>query len=102
MTKPMIVQEVKEKIRRRLPELREKYGVSSLKIFGSFVHGSQNQRSDVDLLVEFEENRPLTLLQFIALEREIGVLVGRKVDLVERKTLKPSIGRRVLAEAEAV
>ena len=39
-----------------------------------------------------------TLVSFIALERELGNLLGQKVDLVERETLKPVIGQRVLAE----
>lgn len=102
MGETMTLETARRKIRRHLPALREKYGVRSLKIFGSFVHGRQGKRSDIDLLVEFDENRPVTLLQFVALEREIGFLLGRKVDLVERGTLKPAIGRRVLAEAVAV
>ena len=47
--------------------------------------------------MEFDD-RPLTLLQFIALEHYLSDLLEVKVDLVERSTLKPTIGRHILAE----
>lgn len=49
-------------------ELRTKYGVKSIGIFGSYVRGEQKKRSDVDILVEFEESSDLSLLDFIGLE----------------------------------
>jgi len=88
-------------LRQHLPELRRCYGVRSLGIFGSYVRGEQKRRSDLDLLVEFED-RLLTLLQIIALERELSKLVGVKVDLVEKQTLKPAIGRQILQEVVPV
>ena len=82
----------------QLPELQTRYGVKSLGIFGSFVRGQQNKRSDIDLLVEFNDQVPVTLVSFVALERELGKLLGQRVDLVERDTLKPVIGKRILEE----
>lgn len=84
-------------LRSALPDLRERYGVQRLALFGSFARGESDARSDLDLLVEFDD-RPLTLLQFVALEDELGDLLGVKVDLVERRALKPHIGRRILEE----
>jgi len=63
----------------------------------SYVRGEQRHGSDLDLLVEFDD-RPLTLLQFIALEHYLSDLLEVKVDLVERNTLKPTIDRHILAE----
>jgi len=83
----------------QLTHLREKYGVRSLEIFGSFVQNRAHKNSDVDLLVEFDQGATLTLLQFIAFERELSKLIGRKVDLVEKSTLKPALGRRIIKEA---
>jgi predicted nucleotidyltransferase len=82
----------------QLPELHARYGVKSLGIFGSFVRGQQKKRSDIDLLVEFNDEVPVTLVSFVALERELGTLLGHRVDLVERDTLKPVIGKRILEE----
>jgi predicted nucleotidyltransferase len=92
------VDEIRQSLRERIPELHARYGVKSLGLFGSYVRSQQNKRSDVDVLVEFEESAPVTLLGFVALERELGKILGIKVDLVERDTLKPVIGKRILAE----
>jgi predicted nucleotidyltransferase len=86
----------------QMPALQTRYGVKSLGIFGSFAHGQQKKRSDVDLLVEFDDRSPVTLVSFVALERELGKLLGQRVDLVERNTLKPVIGKRILEEVITV
>jgi uncharacterized protein len=84
-------------LRQHLPALREHYGVRFMGVFGSYVRGEQRHGSDLDLLVEFDD-RPLTLLQFIALEHYLSDLLEVKVDLVERHTLKPTLGRHIRAE----
>jgi len=84
-------------LRLHLPDLRRQYGVQSLGLFGSYVQGDQRTGSDLDLLVEFDD-RLLTLFQFIALENYLSDLLGVKVDLVEKETLKPAIGRHILKE----
>jgi len=65
------------------------------------VRGEQHGRSDLDVLVEFGDE-PLTLLDFIALENELSRLLGVPVDLVEKQTLKPGIGRAILEEVVPV
>ncbi len=75
--------------------------VRCLGIFGSRVRREHAEHSDLDLLVEFDE-RPPSLLDFIALENHLSDLLGVKVDLVEKSTLKPAIGRRVLRDVKAV
>lgn len=92
-TLPQIIEE----LRAVLPDLQERYGVTSLGIFGSYVRGEETPESDVDLLVEFDE-RPLTLLQFIALENELSDRLQVPVDLVEKGTLKPVLGQQILKE----
>ena len=71
--------------------------MSSLGVFGSYVRGKQRKRSDLDILVEFDE-RALTLFQFVELRDYLSDLVGRKVDLAEKRALKPAIGRYILEE----
>lgn len=88
-------------LRQNLPALRDHYGVRFMGVFGSYVRGEQRRGSDLDLLVEFDD-RPLTLLQFIALEHYLSDLLKVKVDLVERDTLKPTIGRHILDEVVPV
>jgi predicted nucleotidyltransferase len=84
-------------LRAALPELRQRWPIRSLALFGSMVRGEATSESDVDLLVEF--NEPVALFSFFALEQELERLVHRHVDLVSRPSLKPFIGQRILAEA---
>lgn len=58
-------------------------------LFGSFARGEETPLSDVDILVEFDHGRPIGLLRYAGIWREIEDLIGRKVDLVEDGTLMP-------------
>ncbi len=87
----------KRVLREHLPELQSRYGVRSLGVFGSYVRGEAKKSSDLDLLVDLGDSR-ISLLKFIELENYLSDLLGIKVDLVERKTLKPTIGEYILAE----
>jgi hypothetical protein len=52
-------------LRRRLPELRQAYGVQALWLFGLYVRGEARQQSDLDLLVQFDDRRiPITCATF--------------------------------------
>ncbi len=87
-------------LRERMPQLKKNYQVKTLAVFGSYLHQSENEKSDLDLLVEFRQTP--TLFQFIRLENYLTELLGVEVDLVMKDSLKPSIGKRVLKEAEPV
>lgn len=89
-------EQILKRLRQHLPELRERYGVKSLGVFGSYVRGEQNRRSDIDVLVEFEQAP--TLFEFVRLQRRLSQITGVKVDLVMRSALKPAIGERILEE----
>jgi predicted nucleotidyltransferase len=58
-------------------------------LFGSFARGEETPESDVDILVQFDHGRPIGLLSYARMWREIEELIGRKVDLVEDGTLIP-------------
>lgn len=72
-------------------------GVKSLALFGSMARGESSDRSDVDLLVEFD--RPVGLLKFVQVQRYLAELLESRVDLVTLDALKPKMRQRVLAEA---
>lgn len=76
--------------------LADKYKVKEMGIFGSYIRGEQGKRSDIDILVEFEE--PVGLFKFLELEEYLSDLLGLKVDLVTKGALKPRIGERILKE----
>jgi hypothetical protein len=70
-------------LRQQLPELRQRYGVRAMWLFGSYVRGEQCRHSDLDVLVEFDDC-PLSLLQFIALQCYLSDLLRVRVDLYAR------------------
>ena len=72
----------------------------SLGVFGSYVHGDQHERSDLDLLVEYDEAPGL--LAFLELEQFLSDTLNVNVDLVMKGALKPRIGKRVLDDVVEV
>jgi len=72
--------------------------VKSIGIFGSYVRGEEKRRSNLDILVEFEESAELSLSDFIKLENYLSEELGVKVDLVEKSILKLRIGKHILGE----
>lgn len=79
-------------------ELRERFGVKSLALFGSVVRDEAKDTSDVDLLVDFD--RPITLFDLVALQQELEVLLNvPKVDVVMRDSIYPAIKEDILKEA---
>lgn len=94
------IDKITNELRKNIPQLKEQYSVRSLGLFGSHVRGEQQSGSDVDILVEFEDSP--SLLKFIALERHLSDLIGKKVDLVMKSALKPGIGEHILEEVVRV
>ena len=79
-------------------QLRQ-FGVKRCGLFGSFARGEQTEHSDVDILVEFEEERK-TFDNFMGLAFFLEDLFGRKVDLLTPESLSPYIGPHILREVE--
>jgi uncharacterized protein len=90
------MEEVEKYKRLILPVLR-RYLIKRAAIFGSLAKGNATAQSDVDLLIEPDEN--FTLFKMLQLEEEIAEIVNRKVDLVEYDALKFSIRKEVLSYA---
>ena len=60
-------------------------------LFGSFARGEETPLSDVDLLVKFDRSHPIGLFAYSRMHRELEEKLGRKVDLVEEGTLRPTV-----------
>ena len=58
-------------------------------IFGSFARGEETPLSDVDLLVQYDENARISLLKHCTIMNDLEKLLNRHVDLVEEGTLLP-------------
>lgn len=83
-----------------LPRLSEQYHIKNIGIFGSVARGEQTENSDIDILVEF--NASIGFFDFLKLENELRGLLGRKVDLISKKALKPAMKDIVLNEVAYV
>lgn len=92
------LEDIKQTIIQSKPRLQQRYQVTQLGIFGSYVRGEQTETSDLDILVEFEPEARFGLLKFCELENDLGDTLGLKVDLVMKTGLKPHIGERILQE----
>ncbi|TRV04257.1 MAG: DNA polymerase [Microcystis wesenbergii Mw_MB_S_20031200_S109] len=94
--KPKTLEEIKTILIPYKPFLVEKFKVTELGIFGSYVRGEQTKDSDVDILVEFSQVP--TLFDLVEIEYSISDKLGLPVDLVDKKSLKAAIRENILNE----
>ncbi len=86
-----------ENIQRNADQIRQRFKVKKLRVFGSTARGQSTDASDVDVLVEFEG--PSRFDTFMDLKFFLEDLLGAKVDLVTRKAIRPSMRQAIEAEA---
>ena len=77
---------------------RDKYHIVRIGIFGSYARGEQKSTSDIDLLVEFEENTQNLYELKIQLKEFFQIQLGVDVDICREKYLKPRLKSSILKE----
>ena len=82
-TLDQILQILKEK----KPDLQKRYPISELGVFGSYARGDNNEHSDIDILVDFNDRIGI---RFISLAHELEDTFKTKIDLVSRRGIKPN------------
>ena len=90
--------EVLDQLARNKPTLVARYGVDRLALFGSTVRDAARADSDIDILVSF--NGAATSERYFGVQFFLEDLLGRPVDLVTDKALRPEL--RPFIEREAV
>jgi uncharacterized protein len=88
--------EIKELLKQHKAEVLKEYKVKEIGIFGSIVRNEGRKRSDIDILVEYDELPDL--LKLIELERKLQKILKKKVDLVEKSGIRPELRDRILGE----
>ena len=78
--------------------LRDKYHIIRIGLFGSYARCDQNAKSDIDLLVEFEENTPNLYDLKLNLKDFFRIHLGMEVDICREKYIKPRIKSAILKE----
>jgi hypothetical protein len=101
------IQNLPEELRKRgleekLAEICQRNGIVFMAIFGSFVRGGQNRKSDIDIAIEFEQNSEKSLLDLVRIENELRRVFKRKVDLGIFSSLNPYVIEDVKKEMRII
>jgi len=90
----MIIKVIKNKIEYIL----KRNGVKRAAIFGSYARGQENKNSDIDILIEYENDDEKSFFDVIGLKLELEKELKRKVDLVEYSMIHPRLKKQILKE----
>lgn len=78
-------------------ELKSNYKIKNIGLFGSYVNNKQKEASDIDILVEFEENADL--FHYIGLSLFLEEYFNKNVDVISKFALKEELREHILQEA---
>jgi predicted nucleotidyltransferase len=92
----MTIEERRDEILR----IAARHGARNVRVFGSVARGEDQADSDVDLLVEMEDDR--SLLDLVALEQDLEELLARNVDVLTDASIHPTLRARIAADARAL
>lgn len=82
-------------IKIKVTPLLKKYNIKKASLFGSIVKGNFTKKSDIDMLVEIPEN--YSLFDFIHIKTEIEEKLGKTVDLIQYKSIKPFVKKEIMS-----
>ncbi len=74
------------------------YHLTKIGLFGSIARGEQNDKSDIDLVIEFEPDTPDLYSIKLRLKKEIQSQFGMNVDICRLKYIKPVFREQISAE----
>ena len=89
--------DIARKLRKHAREIKEKFFVKEIGIFGSQIKARAKKRSDIDILVEFEA-RGETFDNYMELKFFLEKIFNKRVDLVLKDVLKEEIKEAILAD----
>ena len=86
----MDINEINRILKNNKKFLFDKYGITQIGIFGSYVLNQQNEKSDIDIAIEMNKKKK-NIHNFLAVKRFLEKLLGKNVDLGFEHSLKPSV-----------
>jgi predicted nucleotidyltransferase len=92
--------EERKELFNKIASFLKKYGATKVSVFGSYVRGEENPESDIDILVEFAEQK--SLLTLVKIELELSEYLGIKVDLLTEKSISPYLIDGIKKEARVI
>jgi predicted nucleotidyltransferase len=93
----MTLEDIRDSKRDEILRLAAAHGARNVRVFGSLARGEQRAESDVDLLVDLEDDRSLMDLGGLLVDLE--KLLGGRVDVATEQMLKPRVRSRALLDA---
>ena len=90
----------REKLKKGILPLLERYGVRRASLFGSVARGEDTPASDIDILVELPESA--SLLELAGLKIDLEEALSREVDILTYDSLHPLLRDRILREQERI
>ena len=84
----------------KIISILKEHGAKKISIFGSYARGEATNKSDLDIIVEFEA--PKGLITFVGIENELSEILGIKVDLLTERSISPYLIDRIKKEAVVI
>jgi predicted nucleotidyltransferase len=92
-------EDIFEFIRQNRLWLKEYFHIRKIAVFGSFVRNEQTDNSDIDLLIEMEDNTPHIYEKKEELRQYFRSRFNRNVDIAREKYLKPYVKQQIIQES---
>jgi uncharacterized protein len=86
----------------RQKQYLQRYGITEIGLFGSYIRDSANDQSDIDILIDIKRPSKIGLLELLEIEEMLSSDLNTKVDLVIKSDLKPAIGAQILREVQYI
>ena len=95
---PKPLDQLVDNLKSLLPEIQDQYKIRSLGIFGSYVRGEETAASDLDLLVDFDQDSSVGLIKICELENYLTKQLGIQVDLTLLNEVKSQASQQILSQ----
>ena len=92
---------INEILRRTKNYLQLQFHVKQIGLFGSYLRNEQHEKSDVDILVEFEKGHK-DFFNYLRLKSYLEEILGASVDLVMKEAVKPKLKDTILGHVNYV
>ncbi len=91
------IQKIVAEVMQEAPDAKN---IKSISLFGSFLHGDNNDKSDIDLL--FEMNKTMSLFEIGGIHYQLEQKFGRRVDFVPKNSVIRQLRDKIIPEAEKI
>lgn len=92
----------KNKLKISIIEILEKFDVNKASFFGSIVNGKFTAKSDIDILIEFNNKADKSLLDLIELKLALEEATNSKIDLITFDSINPELKNYILSNNEII